>query len=594
MDTMRRILLGMAVGLIIAGLMVSVITGVPGVLSPSITVMDLGGTSGLLAAGMLTGSVYAWLFRPTPGDHAEHLLTGLVMGLITWVVLSVNVLPALMGESPMWEVRSVRHFFPALVAYLFQGSFIGLIYGLIYISVAKPWHLSEPEPSLAAPVATTRVVIVGGGYAGVYAAQTLERELGDVPNVGIWLVSDTNHLLHTPMLSEVSASAVAAQHISPALRSFFRRVQVVQGYVERVDLEKRVINLTSGAHGARKALSFDHLVLATGSVPDFFGNAGIEAHARTFKSLGDAVLLRNQVIDVFERADFEPDAHKRRSLLTFVVAGGGFAGVELIGALNDFARGMLPHYPNIAPEELQLILVHAHETILEELGESLGKYAQKKLERRGVKFILGTRVTGAETGRVFLGERVLDAETLVWTAGNRPSPLLETLGLPLTERCQIETSPEMAVPGTPGLWACGDCARIPDLATGGSCPPTAQHALREGKLLGHNVAASIKGTPLKRFKYDALGSLAALGYQVAVAEILGFRFSGFLAWLMWRGIYLVKLPALDRQLRVGLDWLLDIFFPPDMVQTIGFSRVMTSDERAMGVEMREDAEDVTR
>jgi NADH:ubiquinone reductase (H+-translocating) len=578
MHTVRRILLGMVIGLIVAGSMLAAVGTLPGVSGNGIIVMDLGGSAGLLAAGILTGGGYAWLFRPKPGDQAAHLMNGLVVGLVTWVVLSVNALPALMGESPMWEVRSVRHFLPALVAYLFQGGFIGLIYGLVYPRVAEPWNLTGPEPSHTAPAITTRVVIVGGGYAGVNAAQTLERELEDNPHVGIWLVSDTNYLLHTPMLSEVSASAVNAQHISPVLRNFFRRVQVVQGCVDRVDLEKRTIHWGSNTPPSQQALSFDHLVLTTGSVPDFFGDAGIEAQAFTFKSLRDAVLLRNQVIDAFERADFEQDEQKRRRLLTFVVAGGGFAGVELIGALNDFARGMLPYYPNISPDELQLILVHAHETILEELSESLGKYAQKKLEQRGVQFILGARVTGTETGRVFLGERVLEAETFIWTAGNKPSPLLDTLGLPLTKRGQIETDAKFAVPGVTGLWAAGDCAHIPDLSAGGFCPPTAQHALREGQALGHNVAASIKGTPLKPFRYKTLGSLAALGYQVAVAEILGFRFSGFLAWLTWRGIYLVKLPTLDRQVRVGLDWLLDIFFPPAMVQTIGFTRTMASGE----------------
>lgn len=575
MHTMRRILLGMIVGLIVAGSMMAIINTIPGVSGNGITITKLGGGAGLLAAGMLTGGSYAWLFRPTPGGHAEHLLNGLVVGLTTWVVLSVNLLPALMGQSPMWEVSAISHFFPALIAYLFQGGFIGLIYGLIYIRVAEPWHLTRPESSPTEPTITTRVVIVGGGYAGVNAAQTLERALGGDPHVGIWLVSGTNYLLHTPMLSEVSASAVDAQHISPVLRSFFRRVQVVRGRVEQVDLEKRVVHWAHDTQSPQQTLPFDHLALTTGSVPDFFGNAGIEAEAFTFKSLADAMALRNQVIDVFERADFEQDVEKRRSLLTFVVVGGGFAGVELVGALNDFARGMLPYYPNIPPEELKLILIHAHETILQELSESLGRYAQKKLEQRGVTFILGERVTGAEPGRVFLGERILPTETLVWTAGNRPSPLLETLGLPLTRRGQIETTPKLAVPGATGLWAAGDCARIPNPSTDGFYPPTAQHALREGKALGHNLAATIEGSPLKAFKYKTLGSLAALGYQVAVAEILGYRFSGFLAWLMWRGIYLSKLPTLDKQMRVGLDWLLDIFFPPDMVQTIGLNGTMT-------------------
>ena len=578
MHTIRRVLLGVTIGLVTAGVLVAAVSGIPGLSGNGVTILDLGGVAGLLAAGALTGGSYAWLFRPVRGGHAEHLLNGLVVGLIVWVILSINVLPATMGQSPMWEVRSVRHFFSALIAYLFQGGFIGLAYGLIYLRVAEAWNLAAPEPSLAAPVITTRIVIVGAGYAGVYAAQTLERELGDDPHVGIWLVGDTNYLLHTPMLSEVAASAVHARHISPVLRSFFQRIQVVQCRAERVDLEERVVYQEADGQSPRQALPFDHLVLTAGSVPYFFGNAGIQARAFTFKSLEDAVSLRSRVIDAFERADFEPDAQKRRRLLTFAVAGGGYAGVELVGALNDFARGMLPYYPNIPPEELRLVLIHSHETILLELSESLGAYAREKLEQRGVEFMLGARVTGAEPGRVFLGEQVLEAETFIWTAGNRPSPLLETLGLPLTERGQIEVNAELAVPGATGVWAAGDCARIPDLASGGFCPPTAQHALREGKALGYNVAASIKGAPLKAFKYRALGSLAALGYQVAVAEILGLRFSGFLAWLIWRGLYLAKLPTLDRQVRVGLDWLLDIFFPPDMVQTIGLSRDMAEDD----------------
>jgi NADH dehydrogenase len=257
-------------------------------------------------------------------------------------------------------------------------------------------------------------------------------------------------------------------------------------------------------------------------------------------------------------------------MLTFVVAGGGFAGVELIGAINDFARGMLPYYPNIFLEELRLILVHSRDTILPELSPSLGKFAQEKLEERGVEFKLEMRVTGAKPGMVLLGDEVLPTETFVWTAGNKPNPVLETLGLPLTKRGQLEVNTELAVLNVSGLWAAGDCAQVPDLSTGKFAPPTAQHAVREGKVLGYNVAASIKGKPLKTFNFKTLGSLAALGHQLAVAEIMGYRFSGFLAWLMWRAIYLSKLPTLEKQVRVGLDWVLDIFFPPDIVQTIDF------------------------
>jgi NADH dehydrogenase len=569
----------MIIGLVIAGLLLVVVNVVFATSGNGVSVADLGGSGAILVAGALIGGSYAWLFRSRAGSPMEHLMRGLTLGIFAWVVLALNVYPMLVGRGPMWQVATVAGTFPQLMAYLLQASLIGLAYGLAYSSLAK--HL-EPETEIAPPSVATRVVILGGGYAGVNAAQTLERELAGDPSVGIWMVSQTNYLLHTPMLSEVSASALNSQHISPPLRNFFRRVQVVHGAVVRVDLGRRIVHLVPDARSPHRELPFDHLVLTAGGVPNFFGNEEVEAEAFTFKSLEDAVLLRNQIIEMFERADFEENVEKRRRMLTFVVAGGGFAGVELIGGLNDFARGMRPYYPNIPPDELRLVLVHSRDAILPELSASLGEYAQEKLEERGIEFRLGVRVTGANPGAVLLGDEVLPTETFVWTAGNRPSPVLESLGLTLTKRGQIEVSTELAVSGAPGLWAAGDCAQVPDLVTGKICPPTAQHALREGKVLGYNVAASIKGKPLKSFNFKTLGSLAALGHQLAVAEIMGYRFSGFLAWLMWRGIYLSKLPTLDKQVRVGLDWLLDIFFPPDIVQTIDFSRAGATEQLREG------------
>ena len=499
-------------------------------------------------------------------------MSGVPLGLITWVILAMNVYPWLTSGGPMWEADTAISLFPQLIAYLLLGSVVGLVYGLAYQWLAKPLRLATSELIQTPPLVSKRIVIVGGGYAGVSAARKLEQELGDDPAVGIWLVSGTNYLLHTPMLSEVSASSVDPQHICPPLRSSFRHVRMVQCSVERIDLKQRMVYMTPDLRSRHQELPFDHLILTLGSVPNFFGNPGVEAEAFTFKSLEDAVLLRNQIIDMFERADFEQDVEKRRRMLTFVVAGGGFAGVELIGGINDFARGMLPYYPDTPPEELRVVLVHSRDTILPELSPSLGKFAQEKLEERGVEFKLGMRVTGAKPGAVLLGDEVLPTETFVWTAGNKPNPVLETLGLPLTKRGQLEVNTELAVLNAPDLWAAGDCAQVPDLSTGKFAPPTAQHAVREGKVLGYNVAASIKGKPLKTFNFKTLGSLAALGHQLAVAEIVGYRFSGFLAWLMWRAIYLSKLPTLEKQVRVGLDWILDIFFPPDIVQTIDFGR----------------------
>jgi NADH:ubiquinone reductase (H+-translocating) len=271
---------------------------------------------------------------------------------------------------------------------------------------------------------------------------------------------------------------------------------------------------------------------------------------------------------MFEQADHELDPAKRQAMLTFSVAGGGFAGVELIGGLNDFARGIAAAYPNIDPGEIRLVLVHSGETILPELSVELGQYAQQKLSERGVEFNMTTRVTGAEPGKVWLGDTFIATETFIWTAGNRPSPIVEMLGIPLTKRGQIEVDKHLAAPNHPGVWALGDCAQIPDPhSRTGFSPPTAQHALREGKIVAHNVAATLHNQPLKEWNFKTLGSLSALGHQLAVAEVFGYRFSGFLAWLMWRGIYLSKLPSFEKQVRVGLDWLLDVFFPPDIVQS---------------------------
>ena len=568
MHIIRCLIIGIIVGITIAILLIIIVSS-----DPTISIAVVGGVGGILISGALVGGVFAMLFQQTPGGYVENLMSGLVLGVIAWVVLPLIIYPLISGTLPLLTADSAVGAFSQLIAYLLQGSVIALLYSFTYELGAKRLGLSEPKTSKIPSAISKRVVILGGGYSGVTAAQTLEDELRDDPSVGIWLISQTNYLLHTPMLSEVSASAVNAQNISPALRSFFRRVQVVQCEVERVDMAEQVVHLAPDARSPHRELSFDHLILTVGSVPNFFGNEDVAAEALTFKSLNDAMLLRNQIIDLFERADVEPDAEKRCRMLTFVVAGGGFAGVELIGGINDFARGILPFYPNIPPEEVQIVLVHSRDTILQELTPSLGKFAQEKLNERGVVFKLGVRVTGAERGAVFVGDEKIPTETFVWTAGNKPNPVMYTLNHPLTKRGQIEVNAELAALGEDGLWAAGDCAQIPDVTTGKFAPPTAQHAVREGKVVGYNIAASIQGKPLKTFKFKALGSLAALGHQLAVAEIMGYRFSGFLAWLMWRAIYISKLPTLDKQVRVGLDWFLDIFFPADIVQTIDMSRL---------------------
>ncbi|MEM7537115.1 MAG: NAD(P)/FAD-dependent oxidoreductase [Chloroflexota bacterium] len=575
----KRVLVGVLTGIIASALLYPLIASTPEIVKDGL----LGGLTTMLVAGALIGVSFALFFRSAyyatqdsqagtfTVDLSRSVMVGLTLGLTAWVILALGLIPVLMGGSPLWQAVVAATTFPQLIFLLLLGALNGLLYCVAYALLAERLGFAMTTEMSALPEITKRIVILGGGYAGVTAAETLERELADQPHVGIWLVSETNHLLHTPMLSEVSASAVNPQNISPPLRSFFNRVQVIQGDVESVDMDERVVHLAPDTRSPNRVLAFDHLVLTVGGVPNFFGNEDVAREAFTFKSLEDAMVLRNHIIDMFERADFERDVALRRAMLTFVVTGGGFAGVELIGGLNDFARGIAPFYPNVPPDEVRMVLVHSRDRILPELSEGLGLYAQEKLAQRGVEFKLKLRVSGARPGVVLLGDEELNTHTLVWTAGNKPSPMLETLGLDLN-RGRIEVNAELVVSDAHGLWAAGDCALIPDLSTGGFAPPTAQHATREGKVLGYNVAAAIKGKPYKTFNFKTLGSLAALGHQIAVAEVFGYRFSGFFAWLMWRAIYLSKLPTLDKQVRVFLDWVLDIFFPADIVQTITFSR----------------------
>ncbi len=565
MYLVRRILVGTASGLAAALLF----WGAFGLL-PAVSAVGLVRLAPSGLAGALIGASLALFFIPGKGPVIENMMSGCMVALAIWVALVLNLGPAMSSAEPMWDVSRAATQFPLLVLYLFLGALSGVFYGWLYGSLSHREAFTRPALPTD-PERRVRVVIIGGGYAGVSAAQALDRQFIDDESVEIYLLSQTNYLLHTPMLSEVSASAVNPQNISPPLRNFFRRVQVIQCQVDRIDLQNQQIHVAATSRAPGRRIAYDHVILALGSVPNFFGNQQIERQAFTFKSLQDAMRVRSRIIEMFEQADAEGDPQVRQAMLTFVVAGGGFAGVELIGGINDFARGILGYYPNIPAGELRLILVHSRDAILQELSPQLGSFARWKLETRGVEFLLGSRVTGAGPGMVAVGDQEIPTRTFVWTAGNKPSPVLEQLGLPLTGRGQVEVNAELSVPQLPGIWAVGDCAQIPDLTTGKFCPPTAQHAVRQGKVAGHNVAAAIRGKALKTFRFRTIGQLAALGHQLAVAEVMGHRFSGFLAWLLWRSIYLSKLPTFEKQVRVGLDWLLDIFFPADIVQTLDFN-----------------------
>jgi NADH dehydrogenase len=283
------------------------------------------------------------------------------------------------------------------------------------------------------------------------------------------------------------------------------------------------------------------------------------------KSLGDAIHLRNRLIANLEEADFECCPYVREPLLTFMVAGGGFAGVETIAGINDFVREAVEFYPHLREDMLRVVLVHPGDVILPELDASLGVYAQRKLAERGVEIRLKSRVTAVTDREVVLSDgTAIVTNTLVWTAGTAPSPLLAELPCK-KERGRLLVDASLQVEGWPGVWALGDCAHVPD-PKGGAYPPTGQHALREGKTVARNITAVVSGRKPKPFVFSTIGQLAAIGRRTGVASILGVNFSGFFAWWLWRTIYLSKLPRLEKKTRVALDWTLDLLFSKDLVQ----------------------------
>jgi len=412
-----------------------------------------------------------------------------------------------------------------------------------------------------------RIVILGGGFGKLYTARELEKRIGTDSDVEITLVNRENFFLFTPMLHEVAASDLDITTIVNPIRKLLRRTNFFDGSVQSIDLEHKRIVVSHGIDEDHlHKIDYDHLVLAVGSVTNFYDVPGLSERALTMKSLADALHLRNRLIEHLEEADFECCAELRQLLLTFVIAGGGFAGVETAAAINDFACEAIGFYPNLSEDMLRIVLVELSPAILPELGADLGDYARKKLAERKIEFRLKTKVERFSPRGVRLSDNeTIPTRTLVWTAGTAPNPLLEPLSCG-KDRGRIVVNEFLDVPGYPGVWALGDCASIPDRRTGQPYPPTAQHALRQGKAVARNIIAARQGFAKQPFVFSTIGQLAAIGRRTGVAKILGFKFSGFIAWWLWRTIYLSKLPRLEKKLRVTLEWTLDMVFSKDLVQ----------------------------
>ena len=398
-----------------------------------------------------------------------------------------------------------------------------------------------------------QVLILGGGFGGLYTALHLENSLA-AGDIEVTLINRENCTLFTPMLHEVAASDLDFTHIVNPLRKMLKRVQFFHGNIENIDLVTRHVSVVHGPENHRHELPFDYLVIALGSITNFFGNASLMEHSMTIKSLGDAIHLRNQLIDLLEQADADCALGARSQLLTVVVAGGGFAGAETIAGINDFLRDSVRFYKNLTEDMIRVVLVHPGEVILPELGPKLGAYAQKKLAERKVEIHVNTKVESAtgETVRLSDGTEIL-TNTLVWAAGTAPNPLIASLPCKM-DKGRLVANEFLEVEGFPNVWALGDCAAITDPATSRPYPPTAQHALRQGKTVAVNIVTAVRGAK-NAFRFSTLGLLAAIGKRTGVANILGVNFSGFIAWFLWRTIYLSKLPRSKRTCALPLTGL---------------------------------------
>ena len=408
-----------------------------------------------------------------------------------------------------------------------------------------------------------RILILGGGFGGVYTACHLERLLKRRPDVEIVLVSQDNFLLMTPLLFEVCSGTLDVRQCSFPIRAFLRTTRFVEAAVQSIDLDGRVVHLA--AAGENGELAYGQLVVALGARTNRVMIPGSE-HAFTFKTLADAILLRNHVIERLERADVEVDPQRKRQLLTFAIIGGGLVGVELFGELTAFLDGITPLYKHVNRDEVRFFLLQGADRIMPEINPKLADYGARVLGRRcGAAIRTNTIVRAIEPGKVRLPGETIEADTIVLAAGIVPNSVVSGLPVEKDKRGHIVVDQAMRCPSRPEVWAIGDCASIP--APGGKpYPNLAQHALREAKLLARNILGALNGRPPQPFVYDTLGMMGSLGHNEAFGQLLKVKIRGIPAWFVRRSYYLLQMPGWGRRLRIMIDWTFALLFRPDIVK----------------------------
>ena len=421
-----------------------------------------------------------------------------------------------------------------------------------------------------------RILILGGGFAGVATARHLEGLFRRRPDVEIVLVSRDNFVLMTPLLFEVFSGTLDLRSCSVPVRAFLRTTRFVEASVQGIDLDSHVVRLAppsplplsppgGNGEGESYELAYDQLVLALGSRTNRHIIPG-SRHAFTFKTVADALLLRNHFLECFERADVGPDPQRKEQLLTFVIIGGGLVGVELLGELTAFVDGIMPRYPHVKREEVRCLLLQGADRLMPEIDPGLAAYGARVLAgRRGAELRTGTRVRALEPGKVRLADETIAAATVVLAAGTVPNPVVAGLPVERDRSGRVVVEATLRCRSHPEVWALGDCASVPG-PDGKPYPTLAQHALREARVLAGNLFAVLNGRPPRPFVYDTLGMMGSLGHGKGFGQLLKVRVHGFPAWFIRRTYYLLQMPGWGRRLRILIDWTFALLFRPDVVK----------------------------
>ncbi|WP_020576139.1 NAD(P)/FAD-dependent oxidoreductase [Actinopolymorpha alba] len=429
------------------------------------------------------------------------------------------------------------------------------------------------------------VLIVGGGYVGMYAALRLQKALRrDIKKgaVEITVVDPRSYMTYQPFLPEAAAGNLEPRHVVVALRRVLPHVKVITGRVVAIDHANRTARIEPRG-GDEYDLHYDELVVALGSVARTLPIPGLAQVGIGFKQVEEAIWLRNHVIDRLDVAESTRDEAARRRALSFVFVGGGYAGVEALGELEDMARYACRYYEHVNPDEMRWVLVEVADRILPEVGEEMGRYTVDELRKRGIDVKLHTRLESCVDGHVVLSDGTeFDSDTIVWTAGVKANPVLAASDLPLDDKARVRAEANLRIVDTEDAWAAGDSAAVPDLTgpPGAMCGPSAQHAVRQAKVLGDNVARALHGRPIRDYRHKYVGSVASLGLGKGVAQVYGIKLKGWLAWFMHRTYHVSRMPTLNRKIRIILDWTLALFFHRELVSLGTLQRPREEFERS--------------